>query len=347
MTDSLMERHLDRGTLVKRVGALVVVLGAPRLLDPRVAQAAVADEFPIGPAAIDAGLIDSWIAVHANGMVTVKTGKVELGQGTGTVALQLVADELDVPLDKIKLVQSDTWHTPDQGNTAGSQSAPTQFGPDGLRAAAAEARLALLGMAAQRLNVPIAGLRVSDGVVSSTTNPSVKVSYAELIGGRLFTIRRTGLAQPKSYHEYKVVGTSVPRRDLPDIVFGRFTYTSDIRLPGLAYGQGANFVPAELKEKWPEAPRKLIARPLDVMRSMQQVKANVPVVEASLISGPKGSAVVLANYTYQPVDKLTLDVHRDFSTATSIEGVPVKLEKTDHGVHLELPLKWTDIVILK
>src|ERR1700754_4637413 len=114
MTGSLMEPRVDRGRFVKGVGALIVVLGAPRLLDPRLAQAAVADDFPIGPAAIDPRLIDSWIAVHADGAGTVKTGKVELGQGTGTVALQLVADELDVPVDKIRLVQSDTWHTPDQ-----------------------------------------------------------------------------------------------------------------------------------------------------------------------------------------------------------------------------------------
>ncbi|HTL30258.1 MAG TPA: hypothetical protein VL282_13590 [Tepidisphaeraceae bacterium] len=119
-------------------------------------------------------------------------------------------------------------------------------------------------------------------------------------------------------------------------------------MPGLAYGQGANFAPAELKEKWPDAPRAIIARPLESVRSIQQVRANIPVVEASLLTGPKGSAIVLANYTYQPIDKLVLDVHRnDISTATSVDGVPVKLEKTRDGIRLELPLKWTDFVILK
>ncbi len=149
-----------------------------------------------------------------------------------------------------------------------------------------------------------------------------------------------------------VIGCRMPLRDgssraMIEVPYGQGKIFAASFLPGLAYGQGANFVPAELKEKWPEAPRKLIARPLDVMRSMQQVKANVPVVEASLISGPKGSAVVLANYTYETVDNLVLDVHRDFKTATSVEGVPVKLEKTASGVRLELPLKWTDIVVLK
>jgi hypothetical protein len=149
-----------------------------------------------------------------------------------------------------------------------------------------------------------------------------------------------------------VIGCRMPLRDgsskaSVEVLYGKGKIFATSFMPGLAYGQGANFAPTELKEKWPDAPRKLIARPLDAIRSIQQVRANVPVVEASLIGGPKGFAVVLANYTYQPIDKLVLDVHRDFTSATSIEGVPVKLEKTQTGVRLELPLKWTDFIILK
>src|SRR5207253_2034299 len=140
----------SRRTFVKGTGALIVAIGAPRLLNPKAALAAVNGDFPIGPAAVDPNLIDSWIAIGTDNTVTMKVGKVELGQGTVTAAMQLVADELDVPLAGVKFVQSDTWVTPDQGTTAGSQSTGTQNGPAGIRQAAAEARLALLHAAVVR-----------------------------------------------------------------------------------------------------------------------------------------------------------------------------------------------------
>ena len=122
MTITASEHTFSRRTFVKGTGALIVAIGAPKLLNPKAALAAVNGDFPIGPAAVDPNLIDSWIAIGTDNTVTMKVGKVELGQGTVTAAMQLVADELDVPLAGVKFVQSDTWVTPDQGTTAGSQS---------------------------------------------------------------------------------------------------------------------------------------------------------------------------------------------------------------------------------
>jgi len=234
MTVTASERTFTRRSFVKGAGALVVAIGMPRLLNPKAAFAAVNGDFPIGPAAIDPTRIDSWIAIGSDGGVTMKVGKVELGQGTVTGSMQLVADELDVPLDKVKFVQSDTWVTPDQGTTAGSQSTGTQTGPAGIRQAAAEARLALLNMAAAKLSVPVTSLTVSNGVVSSG---GASVSYADLIGGKLFNLTQTGKAVPKPYTAYKIVGTSVPRFDIPGKVFGKFTYTQDVKLPGLLHAR--------------------------------------------------------------------------------------------------------------
>ena len=170
-------------------------------------------------------------------MVTMKTGKVELGQGTVTATMQLVADELDVPMSSVKHIQSDTWYTVDQGNTAGSQSTGTQNGTAGVRQAAAEARAALLDMASQKLGAPVASLTVSNGVVSVVGSSSQSVSYAALIGGKPFNLVQTGKATPKPYTAYKVVGTSVPRFDVPDKVFGMFTYTQDIKVPGMLHAR--------------------------------------------------------------------------------------------------------------
>jgi len=234
MTITASERTFSRRTFVKGTGALIVAIGAPRLLNPKAALAAVNGDFPIGPAAVDPNLIDSWIAIGTDNTVTMKVGKVELGQGTVTAAMQLVADELDVPLAGVKFVQSDTWITPDQGTTAGSQSTGTQNGPAGIRQAAAEARLALLTMASAKLGVPVANLTVSNGVISGGTQ---QLKYSDLIGGKLFNIAQTGKAVPKPYTAYKIAGTSVPRFDIPDKVFGKFTYTQDVRLPGMLHAR--------------------------------------------------------------------------------------------------------------
>ncbi|MFM7169917.1 MAG: hypothetical protein ACKOYH_03555, partial [Cyanobium sp.] len=80
------------------------------------------------------------------------------------------------------------------------------------------------------------------------------------------------------------------------------------------------------------------------------VAASDPVVEASLLTCPRGSAIVLANYTYEPIPSLTLRLHRDLGhavgTAVSTEGVPVKMRRDGETLVLELPLEWTDIVLL-
>jgi nicotinate dehydrogenase subunit B len=239
-------RTYSRRTFVKGAGALVVAIGVPRLFDPHAANAAVnplmpsleviEHEYPIGvgPALIDPGQIDSWLSVNADGTVVMKTGKVELGQGTVTATKQLVADELDVAFEKIKHIQSDTWHTVDQGTTSGSQSTSTENGPSGVRQAAAEARAALLSMASAKLGVALSGLTVTDGVVSGGGK---QVSYAELVGGKLFNLPVTGKAVPKPYTAYKVAGTSVPRDDIPEKVFGNYTYAQDVKLPGMVHAR--------------------------------------------------------------------------------------------------------------
>ena len=131
---------------------MFVAVGAPRLLDPKAAFAALQGTCRSARRWSTRTLIDSWLAIKGDGTVVLKTGKVELGSGTLTTAHQLVADELDVPLNKVQsIVGRHRRMTPDQGATAGSQSTPTQFGETGgLRQAAAEARLALLDMASTR-----------------------------------------------------------------------------------------------------------------------------------------------------------------------------------------------------
>src|SRR5204863_5218943 len=130
--------------------------------------------------------LDSWVAVGADGNVTAYTGKVELGHGLYTSQTQLVAEELCVPLVRVKLIQGDTALAPDQGTTSGSQSHPVNFNDGALAQACATAREALLQMAAERMGVPAAILRVDDGVVSGGGRASL--TYAELVGGKKFNL---------------------------------------------------------------------------------------------------------------------------------------------------------------
>jgi hypothetical protein len=119
-------------------------------------------------------------------------------------------------------------------------------------------------------------------------------------------------------------------------------------MPMLAYGRLAGFQPTTLEERWPPEPRAIVKLALDAAGIEPIVSTSVPVVEASLLTGPTGSALVLANYTYQPIDALRVRVKlsHPFVQAISTEGVPVAATSDQGWVTLDLPLTWTDIVLL-
>lgn len=181
--------------------------------------------------------LDSWIAIGEDGRVTIYTGKCELGQGLGTAQMQLVAEELVVPLDRITLIQCDTDRTPDQGTTSGSQSHPTNFNDRNLAQAAATAREALLRLASARLQVPVDELEIDDGVVHSRTDPAKRTSYGELIGGKTFHLALDSHARRRPSGEWRVLGTPVPRVEMPDLVTGRFEHVHNVRVPGMLHGR--------------------------------------------------------------------------------------------------------------
>src|SRR5215467_7937906 len=122
--------------------------------------------------------LDSWLSIGRDGKVTVYTGRIDMGTGIETAFGQLIADELDVAFESVKIVMGDTELTPDQGKSTASSNA--SVGAQPLRIAAAEARRALLKMAADRFNVPVGELDVAVGIVRVLTLPSKRISYAEL-----------------------------------------------------------------------------------------------------------------------------------------------------------------------
>src|SRR4249919_2036692 len=132
------------------------------------------------PGPPDQKLIDTWIAIHADNTATAYIGYAELGQGASTALLQIAAEELDLDMSQISSVRLDTHVTPNQGATVAS-AAIERGGPQ-IRAAAAEARQALLALASRSLGAPIDRLAVSKGVVSVSGDASKSVKYGELLG---------------------------------------------------------------------------------------------------------------------------------------------------------------------
>ncbi|HET9110838.1 MAG TPA: molybdopterin cofactor-binding domain-containing protein, partial [Ktedonobacterales bacterium] len=144
-------------------------------------------------------------------------------------------DELDVPMERVRVIMGDTARTPNEGYTAGSRTVATIWGS--ARHAAAEARQALLALAAERLGADPADLRVSDGVVSLANDPGRSISYGVLLGGGRFGRPVTGRAPVKTPDAYRYIGTSASRLDLAAKFSGAPAFVHDLRLPGMAHAR--------------------------------------------------------------------------------------------------------------
>ncbi len=235
---------LSRRHMLLAMGALVVT--APTIGAAGSAQAAAA-AIPNGKPPLKPTELDSWVAISPEGRVTAFFGKPDVGQGVDLAIAQIVAEELDVALESVDVVTADTALTCDQGGVSGSTA--IEYGGIPLRNAAAEARRVLVERAAAKLNVPVEQLTVENGVVSVAGAPTRRATYAELIAGGYFhqpmewngrygnNLVATGKAKPKSPKDYKLVGTSPVRRDIPGKVYGDFEYIADMRLPGMLHGR--------------------------------------------------------------------------------------------------------------
>ena len=182
---------------------------------------------------IDNPILSQWIAFDAPGRVRVGSGKVEIGQGILTALTQIAAEELDVPLARIKIISGDTGRTPNEGQTAGSQS--VENSGTALRMAGAEARGILLDLAAKRFGVAADTLKVADGTITAADGR--KVNYGELAGEADFKREATAKTAPKPPAQHKIVGQPVPRLDIPAKVTGGAAFVQDIRLPGMLHGR--------------------------------------------------------------------------------------------------------------
>lgn len=200
--------------------------------------------------------LDAWIHFRDAGVVTAYTGKAELGQGIVTALAQVVAEELDVDVDQIRIQTADTALTPDEGATAGSLSLETSGGA--LRQVAAEARFHLLSLAAEEWDAPWRELSVRAGVVRHAASGR-QATYWDLLQGQPLGLRASGAVAPKAPERYTVVGQPLTRLDMADKVRGRPRFLHDMDLPGLRHGRVV---------RGPYAASRLTDKRLDVLDAL-------------------------------------------------------------------------------
>jgi CO/xanthine dehydrogenase Mo-binding subunit len=178
--------------------------------------------------------ISAWLHIGENGVVTVYTGKVEIGQNIRTSLSQAVAEELRFPLDGIRMVMGDTQLTPYDMGTFGSRTTPTMNLQ--LRKVAAAAREQLIQLAAKHWNVEPQRLIAAGGRVD-ISGKKKSIAYADLVRGQQLTTVIPADESLIAPAKWTVEGQSIPKVDGRDFVTGRHLYPSDRKLPGMLYGK--------------------------------------------------------------------------------------------------------------
>jgi isoquinoline 1-oxidoreductase len=219
---------MSRRTFVKLVGGGIIIF-----LNPF----GIFDLFGLRPE--PAGSLskdyNAFLQIAEDGTVYCYTGKIEMGQGIITSLAQMMADELHVSFDKVKMVMGDTDLCPWDQGTWGSQS--TRIFSPFMRAAAAEARGVLLELASEKLGVPQGQLEIKDGTIADKTNPRNMVSYAELTKGKKIEKHLDIKPNVDDYTQFNSVGKPYKRRDALIKVTGEAKYTGDMKIPGMMFAR--------------------------------------------------------------------------------------------------------------
>ena len=178
--------------------------------------------------------ISAWLHIGEDGMVTVFTGKAEVGQNIRTSLTQAVAEELRLPVSSIRLVMADTELTPFDAGTFGSRTTPDMAAQ--LRKVSAEAREALLDLAAEFFKADRAALTVAEGKITRTgTNESI--NFGPLTKGRQLVKSVSDKSPTTPPEQWKVAGTSIPKVNGRELVTGKHKFASDVTLPGTLHGK--------------------------------------------------------------------------------------------------------------
>lgn len=223
----LLPSGLDRREFLKLVGGGIVIFFSTGESEPFALQYSGRREYPED--------FNAYLKIGLDGRVSCFTGKIEMGQGIHTSLAQMLAEELDVPLDRVDMVMGDTALCPWDAGTFGSRSTK-YFGPP-LRRAAAEARAVLIELAAQRLNLPPEQLVAKQGMIFNKNNTEDKIAYSDLAKGKEIEKHLEEKPDIKHYSQHTISGKAANRMDAEQKVTGKAKFTGDIRLPGMLYAR--------------------------------------------------------------------------------------------------------------
>lgn len=243
----IYEATLSRRQFVKKGGALVVgvafvgpsVLRSQRFQLPKVTGAPFKNS-------LDPTLLSSWIEIHPDNTLLIRTGKSDFGQGTTFTAYrQIVAEELSVPFASITtVVAGNTDQTPDGSGAFDFLGR----GTPNIRKAAAYTYQALLDLASEHLGVSKDQLTAKEGVFSGGGK---RVSYGDLVKDQqlkltipvsgdltsIFGLVVEGNPPMKPVRQYTIIGKSHPNSAITSKVSAKEIWATDIRLPGMSHGR--------------------------------------------------------------------------------------------------------------
>jgi len=192
-------------------------------MDPRFINSGLPPTLAANP------MLDTWVRFEPDNTVTLFTGKVELGQGILSAVAQIAAEELDIAYERVRMQPVDTSFSPNEGSTTGSRS--IQEGGEAMRQACAEIRQLFLQQAAQELEAHPSDLIIENGVIR-IAGTDRQTSYWSLAPRVDMHHQATGKVSPKAPADFKLVGQSLPRKDLLAKLRGG-SFLQDIRLPGM------------------------------------------------------------------------------------------------------------------
>lgn len=217
----------DRREFIKKLGGgIIIVFSLSKLAFAKGMKSSDEDDYPE---------FNAFLHVKEDGNVDCFSGKIEMGQGINTSLAQALADELEVNIQNVRMVMGDTNLVPYDAGTWGSLT--TRFHDPLIRAAAAEARLVLVALAAEKLDIPVNQLEASEGKIFAKNDKSKSILYEELTKGKKIVRSLDRKPELKKPGEFDFIGKSFLRLDAKEKVTGKAKYTADIQLPGMIYAR--------------------------------------------------------------------------------------------------------------
>lgn len=217
----------DRREFIKKLGGgIIIVFSLSKMAFSRAMNPSDQDDYPE---------FNAYLRVREDGKVDCFTGKIEMGQGINTSLAQELADELEVELENVDMIMGDTDLVPYDAGTWGSLT--TRFHGPIIRAAAAEARLVLIELAAEKLEVSENQLEASGGKIFVKNDRSKSILYEELTKGKKIVRSLDEKPELKEPAEFDYIGKSFLRLDAKEKVTGKALYAADIQRPGMLYAR--------------------------------------------------------------------------------------------------------------